>query len=132
VKAHEADLVAQGVTASVTILFADATTPAADVDDSVYVIVRFDEKLEFVMLVTTVCGAVVRVMVPALAAPGGAASEMVMVTPAGSTELSDATSFFVVPDATFTRYFAVAVDTVVGALPATAALIFSDPVATVN
>lgn len=123
---------AQGVTVSVTILFAEATTPAADVDDSVYVIVRFDEKLVFVILVTTVWGAVVSVMVPALAAPGGAASEMVIVTPVGSAELSDAMSFFVVPEATFTRYFAVAVETVVGAVPATAALTVSAPVATVN
>ena len=52
---------------------------------------------------------------------------MVIVTPAGSAELIDALICFVVPDATFTRYFAVAVETVVGAAPATAELIDQRP-----
>jgi hypothetical protein len=120
------------VTASVTVLFAEATTPAAVVADSVYVMVRFDENDVFVMLVTTGCGVVVNVMVPALVAPGGAASEIFIVTPAGSAELRDAWIFFVVPLATFTRYFAVAVDALVGALPATAVVMISEPDAAVN
>ena len=43
-----------GVTASVTVLVEDATTPAAEVAESVYVMDRFDEKFLFVMFVTTV------------------------------------------------------------------------------
>jgi hypothetical protein len=115
-----------------TVLFAEATTPAVVVADSVYVMVRFDEKPLFVIFVTTVWGVVVSVIVPALDAPAGAASEIVIVTPAGKAELIDARIFFVVPDATLTRYVADDVDTVVGGLPATAVLTVSDPVVAVN
>ena len=64
---------------------------------------------------------------PALVAPGGATTEIVIITPAGIAELIDATICFVVPFATLTRYVAVDVETPVGALPATAALMISAP-----
>lgn len=122
----------QGVTARVTVLLLDATTPAAAVALSVYVMVRFDANDELVTLVTTVCGVVVNVTVPTLVAPVGATSETVSVTPAGSALVIDAVICFVVPDATFTRYRPVDVETVVGAAPATAELMISDPAAPWN
>src|SRR5215467_5515559 len=119
VEAHWASSRAQGVTASVTVLVEEAMTPAADVAESVYVIVRFDEKFLLVMFVTTDWGVVVSVTGPVLVSPGGATTEIVIVTPAGIAALIDAMSCFVVPLATFTRYVAVDVETPVGALPAT-------------
>jgi hypothetical protein len=122
----------QGVTASVTVLFADAMTPAADVAESVYVMARFDENELFVTLVTTVCGVVVSVTVPALVAPGGATTEIVIVVPAGIDESMDALICFVEPFCTFTRYCEDDVETPVGALPATAVLTIRDPAAALN
>jgi hypothetical protein len=113
-------------------LLEDATTPAAEVAESVYVMERFDEKFLFVMFVTTVWGVVLSVTGPVLVAPGGATTEIVIVTPVGIAELMEATSCFVVPFATLTRYVAVELETPVGALPATAALMISAPGAVVN
>ena len=64
-----------------TVVLLDATTPAAAVALSVYVMARFDANDELVTLVTTVCGVVVNVTVPTLVAPVGATSDTVSVTP---------------------------------------------------
>jgi len=108
---------------NVTVRLLDATTPAAAVALSVYVS-DIAPWATFVMPVTTSVATVVSVVTPALAAPAGAVTFTVSVTPAGMLVLMRAVilavDWFVV-----TAHVALAVASR-GWLPATAAFTTSD------